>query len=186
MLLNSHISAYARCLAGKVCGLVRSTWGTSQGKIHNTKVTRRANIPPWYHSRTLGAHVLATVVGPSPTGLQFRHIRYICPVGATQVDHESAQLSRLEAVVVASPKSPESPDITSMASRTQTPAVCLHQRRVPQFALKYPCNPPPPQGGRPSLGDPPPPRGRPREQGRKHRDSRLAKTSDVANLLRTC
>ena len=49
MLLNSHISAYARCLAWKVCGLVRSTWGTSQGedklgakdKILNTKVARR-------------------------------------------------------------------------------------------------------------------------------------------------
>ena len=46
MLLNSHISAYARCLAGKVCGLVRSTWGTSLGedklgardKMLNTKV----------------------------------------------------------------------------------------------------------------------------------------------------
>ena len=25
-------------------------------------------------------------------------------------------------------------------------SVCLHQWRVPQFALKYPCNPPPPQG----------------------------------------
>ena len=44
MLLNSHISVYARCLAGKVCG------GTSQGedklgarnKILNTKVARRA------------------------------------------------------------------------------------------------------------------------------------------------
>ena len=49
MLLNSHISAYTRCLAEKVCGLVRSTWGTSQGedkleakdKILNTKVARR-------------------------------------------------------------------------------------------------------------------------------------------------
>ena len=46
MLLNCRISAYARCLAGKVCGLVRSTWGTSQGgdklrgrdRILNTKV----------------------------------------------------------------------------------------------------------------------------------------------------
>ena len=55
MLLNSHISAYARCLAGKVCGLVWSTWGTSLGedklgaraRILNTKVARRANIPPW-------------------------------------------------------------------------------------------------------------------------------------------
>ena len=32
MLLNSHISDYTRCLAEKVCGLVRSTWGTSQGE----------------------------------------------------------------------------------------------------------------------------------------------------------
>ena len=50
MLLNSHISAYTRCLAEKVCGLVRFTWGTSQGegklvardKILNTKVARQA------------------------------------------------------------------------------------------------------------------------------------------------
>ena len=51
MLLNSHISAYARCVARKVCGLVRSTWGTSQGEdklgardkiLTNTKVARRA------------------------------------------------------------------------------------------------------------------------------------------------
>ena len=50
MLLNSHILAHATCLAGKVCSLVRSTWGTSQGedklgardKILDTKVARRA------------------------------------------------------------------------------------------------------------------------------------------------
>ena len=50
MLLNSHVSAYTRSLAEKVCGLVRFTWGTSQGedklgardKIRNTKVARRA------------------------------------------------------------------------------------------------------------------------------------------------
>ena len=54
MLLKPHILAYARCLAGKVCGLVRSTWGTSPGEdkpgardeILNTKVACRANIPP--------------------------------------------------------------------------------------------------------------------------------------------
>ena len=63
-----------------------------------------------YHSHTLGAHVLATVVGPSPNGPHFCHIRYIRPGGVTPVDHESAQLSRLEAVAVESPKSPESPD----------------------------------------------------------------------------
>ena len=55
MLLNSHISAYARCIADKVCGLVRSTWGTSQGedepgardKILNAKVARRAPGARW-------------------------------------------------------------------------------------------------------------------------------------------
>ena len=75
-----------------------------------------------YHSRTLGAHVLATVVGPSPNGTQFCHIRYIRPGGVTPVDHESAQLSRLEAVAVESPKSPESPDVTPMSPQPQTPA----------------------------------------------------------------
>ena len=50
MLLNSHISAYATFLARKVCGPVRSTWGTSLGgdklgardRILNPKVARRA------------------------------------------------------------------------------------------------------------------------------------------------
>ena len=50
MLLNAHISAYTRCVAEMVCGLVRSTWGTSQGqdklgardKILNTKIAHRA------------------------------------------------------------------------------------------------------------------------------------------------
>ena len=32
MLLNSHISAYTRCFAQKVCGLVQSTWKISQGE----------------------------------------------------------------------------------------------------------------------------------------------------------
>ena len=55
------------------------------------------------------------------------HIRCTPHGGVTEVDHENAQLSRLEtlkAVVVASPKS-------------------LAHRRAPHFALKYPCNPPP-------------------------------------------
>ena len=50
MLLNSHILAYVMCFAWKVCGVVRSTWGTSLGedklgardKILNTKVVCRA------------------------------------------------------------------------------------------------------------------------------------------------
>ena len=54
MLLNSHISAYTRCLAEKVCGLVQSTWGTSLGEdklgatdtILNTKVVPPGPMPP--------------------------------------------------------------------------------------------------------------------------------------------
>ena len=54
MLLNSHISAYASCLAGKVCSPVRSTWGTSLGedklgardRILNTKVAHRGRTFP--------------------------------------------------------------------------------------------------------------------------------------------
>ena len=50
MLLISHISVYARCLAGKVCGVVQSAWGTSldedkpgaRDKILDTKVAHRA------------------------------------------------------------------------------------------------------------------------------------------------
>ena len=53
MLLNSHISAYTRCLAGKVCGLVRSTWGTARDKILHTKVAHWANIPPWFNPSVL-------------------------------------------------------------------------------------------------------------------------------------
>ena len=83
-----------------------------------------------YHSRTIGAHVLATVVGPSPNGPRFCHTRY------TPVDHESAQLSRLGAVAVESPKSPksESPDVTPMAPQPHTPA----QPTQPTMAANVP------------------------------------------------
>ena len=87
-----------------------------------------------YHSRTLGAHVLATVMGPSPNGPQFCHIRYIRPGGVTPLDHESAQLSRLHAVAVESPKSPESPDVTPMAPQPQT----LAQPTQPTMAANVP------------------------------------------------
>ena len=88
-----------------------------------------------YHSRTLGAHVLATIVGPSPNGPQFCHIRYIRPGGVTPVDHESAE----------SPKSPESPDVTPMSPQPQTPAQPT-QPTMAAIPLQSP--PPPPPGDR--------------------------------------
>ena len=111
-----------------------------------------------YHSRTLGAHVLATVVGPSPNGTQFCHIRYIRPGGVTPVDHESAQLSRLAPqlrgkpaglAVQAGAKAAAKPAPRAIASSStrkslHTCSLCLRQWRVPQFALRYPCNAPPP------------------------------------------
>ena len=50
MLFNCHIPAHATCFAGKVCGPVRSTWGTSLGedklgaraRMLHTNVARRA------------------------------------------------------------------------------------------------------------------------------------------------
>ena len=84
MLLNSHILAYARCLAGNVCGLMRSTWGTSLGedkpgardKILNTKVTRRANIPPQFVVSARSIIVL-NVLMPTLVGITLfvRHMR---------------------------------------------------------------------------------------------------------------
>ena len=69
MLLNSHISVYARCLAEEVCGLVWSTWGTSQGEdkpgakdmILNTKVACRAYAPPLPKNRS--ADLFADLLG---------------------------------------------------------------------------------------------------------------------------
>ena len=71
-----------------------------------------------------------------------------------EVDHECAQLSRLEAVVVASPKSPLLLDTAPMVSQPQTPAGCLLASVEGTTAcLETPLQSPP------FLGDPPPPRG---------------------------
>ena len=59
---------------------------------------------------------------------------YFKPKMFTPVDHESAQLSRLEALAVESPKSPESPDVAPMAPQPQTPA---HPTHVPRSSLPF-------------------------------------------------
>ena len=78
MLLSSHVSASARCFAGKVCGLVWSTWGTSLGedklgardRTLNAKVgTHRANIPPMSTVQVTVAH-LASFQTLHPRALQ--------------------------------------------------------------------------------------------------------------------
>ena len=103
----------------------------------------------WYHSHTPSAHVFGIVVGPSTNGPQFCHIRYMRLGGVTEVDHENAHFSRLEAVVVALPKSPESLGV-SMASEPQTqiqPTVLANVSQKPRGAAcsnsKPPLPPPP-------------------------------------------
>ena len=64
---------------------------------------------------------------------------YFRPKMFTPVDHESAQLSRLEAVVVESPKSPESPDVTPMAPQPETPAQPTHVQFVLDEAHWHQC-----------------------------------------------
>ena len=89
----------------------------------------------WYHSRILGAHVLTTVVGPSPNGPQFCHIRYIRPGCVLDESHWHC----INTTVA-------SPVFSLLASAEGTP-VCL----------EIPLQPPPPPG-RPSLCDRPLPR----------------------------
>ena len=94
MLLNSHIPVYATCLARKVCGLVRSTWGTSLGgdklgardRILNTKVARRAraghapgarraNIPPKVPAIVQASmEKLASAIGAGKFGAPFEGV----------------------------------------------------------------------------------------------------------------
>ena len=79
--------------------------------------------------------------------LRFCHILYIRPGGLTPADPESAGLSRLEAVVVASPQ--VASRVFCLLASVEGTTVCLE---LPSQS--------PPCRGRPSLGDrllPPPP-----------------------------
>ena len=74
-----------------------------------------------YHSRSKGAPLLATVIGPSPSGPEFLYIQY---QGTREkvLDHTAANLSRLEEVQDASSESPGSPAADSSATApTATP-----------------------------------------------------------------
>ena len=91
-----------------------------------------------------GTTVLVTVWGPSPNGLQLcRYIR--THGGVTQVDHESAQLSR--------PKSPESPDMWGMRLMENSISLVVYVRKseggwkkIRAIFFSYP---PPPSGDTP-------------------------------------
>ena len=83
-----------------------------------------------YHSCTLGAHVLATIVGPSPNGPQFCHIRYIRPGGVTPVDHESAGAK------AAAKPAPRAIASSSSASATH-PVPVMQTEHVQQFKVCY-------------------------------------------------
>ena len=122
------------------------------------------------HVLALLSHYFKSVTGVYSVKFSLQRRCAGCPFcGVTQVDHESAELSRIEAVVDASPKSPESPGITPIVSQSQTPAqpasllFCL-LASVERTAgcLGIPLqSPPPPQGGDCHLATvpPPPPRG---------------------------
>ena len=93
----------------------------------------------WYHSRSKGGPLLATVIGPPPSGPEFLHIQYQ-GTGVKVVDHMAAKFSWLEAAQDVSPGSPGSPAVDNCASP---------QPATPQA----PILPPPP----PLLQSPPPP-----------------------------
>ena len=72
MLLNSHISADATCFAGKVCGLVWSTWGTSRGEDKlgaRDKILNTSHHHWWYatqesHGATYVVLTLSLLIRP--------------------------------------------------------------------------------------------------------------------------
>ena len=118
LALLSHYFKSSTCVCSVIFSLQRRCMGVLCCYLRPKMFSPGDHVR--YHSRTLGAHVLATVVGPSPNWPQFCHIRCIRPGGVTPVDHESAQPSRLEAVAVESPKSPQSPDVTPMLPRKRS------------------------------------------------------------------
>ena len=92
--------------------------------------------------------------GASPNGPQFCHIRYMCPGGVTE-DHENAQLSRLEAVVLASPVpgagNGENTFGPTEGQNEQWREANRHRQRQTNLKLR-PCPPPPPPGRAPHAG----------------------------------
>ena len=147
---TSYKSLFTECLKAWSRGVAAGR-GCSPAPAAAKPIHPARNQSKWYFV-LLPIHTSAVLFihGSESLGhvphLGIRHIAAPAPwapwaPGSTQVDHESAQLSRLEAAVVASPNS------------LHPCSVCLHQWRVPQFALKYPFNLPPPWGRRPSLGD---------------------------------
>ena len=113
----------------------------------------------WYHSRTLGAHVLATVVGPSPNGLQFCHIWCM---GSLK------WIMRVESVLFSYPEiiyCSFGPPITSVlhescwqsiTAKVASLVFCL-LASVEGTTVCLEIPPPPPPGGRPPLGNRLPP-----------------------------
>ena len=118
LALLSHYFKSSTCVCSVIFSLQRHCMGVLCCHFRPKMFSPGDHV--WYHSRTLG--VLATVVGPSPNGPQFCHIRYIRPGGVTPVDHESAQLSRLEAVAVESSlQSPPPPGDRHLATVSPPP-----------------------------------------------------------------
>ena len=161
MLWNSHILAYARCLAGKVCGIVQSTWGTSQGedklgardKILHTKVARQAcaGCAPGKHSpvdrRPLSKVYQAHGLPPFPRcTLMQRGVRHCCQRGHHKVNTPHKCLGKRTAPAPAS------------ASKWPwlRPAAPAHSQMHPR-SPHIPPTPPAPKRWRPKSPIPPSP-----------------------------
>ena len=55
------------------------------------------------YTRTTGVQAVATIMGPSPSGDQFRHLQCVQRVGSRPVDNFHAPLLRMEPVRVRTP-----------------------------------------------------------------------------------
>ena len=87
----------------------------------------------WYHNRSKGAALLATVIGPPPSGPELLHMQ--CQgMGVNPVDHTAAKLCRLEAVQVALPSCRDLLLLTTVLLHNQHPQ--LHQKHIPHHNIE--------------------------------------------------
>ena len=90
----------------------------------------------WYHSRSRGVPLLATVIWPSPSGPEFLHIQYRGTVNV--VDHTAAKSCRLKAARASSTVLRGSPNHSpqpALTATSQAPPPTL-QAPIPKPAPK--------------------------------------------------
>ena len=90
------------------------------------------------YTRSTGVQALATIIGLSPSGDQFRHLQYVQCEGSRPVDNLHAPLLRMEPVRVCTP-SPQGSDPEISPEETLRTLSTLPLVLVVEVAVDYGC-----------------------------------------------